>query len=83
MKNEEKTSRCKENSKMIYYRKNDKHENPEMPFPEDFDILFCGDCGRFKKPKMIFRRIAVIFAVCTAVAGAVLVIRHNAKKAKV
>ena len=65
---------------MIYYRKN---TDSEMPLPEDFDILFCGDCGRFKKPKMIFRRIAVIFAVCTAVAGAVLVIRHNAKKAKV
>lgn len=68
---------------MIYYRKNDKHENPEMPLPEDFDILFFGDYGKSKKPKMIFRRIAVIFAVCTAVAGAVLVIRHNAKKPKV
>ena len=54
-----------------------------MPLPEDFDILFFGDCGKSKKPKMIFRRIAVIFAVCTAVAGAVLVIRHNAKKPKV
>ena len=68
---------------MIYYRKNEKHENPKMPFPEDFDIQFFGDCEKFKKPKMIFRRIAVIFAVCTAVAGAVLVIRHNAKKPKV
>ena len=68
---------------MIYYRKNDKHENPGMPFPEDLDILFFGDCEKFKKPKRFFGRIAVIFAVCTAVAGAVLVIRHNAKKPKV
>ena len=68
---------------MIYYRKNEKPENSEMPFPEDFDILFFGDCEKSKKLKMIFRRIAVIFAVCTAVAGAVLIIRHNAKKTKV
>lgn len=68
---------------MIYYRKNDKHENPKMPFLEDFEILFFGDCEKSQKPKRIFRRIAVIFAVCTAVAGAVLVIRHNAKKTKV
>ncbi len=68
---------------MIYYRKNEKPENSDMPFPEDFDILFFGDCEKSQKPKMIFRHIAVIFAVCTAVAGAVLVIRHNAKKLKV
>lgn len=68
---------------MIYYRKNEKPENPEMPFPEDFDILCFGDCGKSKKTKIIFRHIAVNFAVCTAVAGAVLVIRHNAKKTKV
>ena len=68
---------------MIYNKKNEKPENPEKPFPEDFDILFFGDCGKFKKLKRFFRRIAVIFAVCTAVAGAVLVIRHNAKKPKV
>jgi hypothetical protein len=65
---------------MIYYRKN---TDPKMPLPEDFEILFFGDCGKFKKPKRFFRRIAVIFAVCTAVAGAVIVIRHNAKKPKV
>lgn len=68
---------------MIYYSKNEKPENSEMPFPEDFDILFFGDCEKFKKPKRFFGRIAVIFAVCTAVAGAVLVIRHNEKKPKV
>lgn len=65
---------------MIYYRKN---TDPEMPFPEDFDILFFGDCEKFKKPKRIFGHIAAIFALCTAVEGAVLVIRHNAKKLKV
>ena len=68
---------------MIYYRKNEKPENPEMPFPEDFEILFFGDCEKSQKLKRIFGRIAVIFTVCTAVAGAVLVIRHNAKKTKV
>ena len=68
---------------MIYYRKNDKHESPDMPFPEDLDILFFGDCGKFKKPKRFFGYIAVISAVCAAVAGTVLIIRHNAKKPKV
>lgn len=68
---------------MIYYRKNDKHENPEMPFPEDFDILFFGENGGRKKSKKTVKLIAVISAVCAAVAGAVFIIRHNAKKPKV
>ena len=65
---------------MIYYRKN---TDPEMPLPEDFDILFFGEnCGRRKSKKTV-KLIAVISAVCAAVAGAVLVIRHNVKKQKV
>lgn len=53
-----------------------------MPLPEDFDILFFGESGGRKKSKKTVKLIAVIFAVCTAVAGAVLVIRHNVKKRK-
>lgn len=64
---------------MIYYRKN---TDPEMPLPEDFDILFFGESGR-KKSKKTVKLIAVISAVCAAVAGAVFIIRHNAKKPKV
>ena len=81
MKNEEKTLRCKkENPKIIYYRKN---TDPEMPLPEDFDILFFGESGGRKKSKKTVKLIAVISAVCAVVAGAVLIIRHNAKKPKV
>ena len=81
MKNEEKTLRCKkENPEMIYYRKN---TDPEMPLPEDFDILFFGESGGRKKSKKTVKLIAVISAVCAAVAGAILIIRHNAKKPKV
>ena len=65
---------------MIYYRKNN---DPEMPFPEDFDILFLGESGGRKKSKKTVKLIAVISAVCAAVAGTVLIIRHNAKKPKV
>lgn len=65
---------------MIYYRKN---TDPEMPLPEDFDILFFGESGGRKKSKKTVKLIAVISAVCAAVAGVVLVIRHNAKKPKV
>ena len=65
---------------MIYYRKN---TDPEMPLPEDFDILFFGENGGRKKFKKTVKLIAVISAVCAAVAVAVLVIRHNAKKTKV
>lgn len=65
---------------MIYYRKN---TDPEMPLPEDFDILFFGESGGRRKTKKSVKFIAVISAVCAAVAGAVLVIRHNAKKTKV
>ena len=64
---------------MIYYRKN---TDSEMPLPEDFDIRFFGESGGRKKSKKTVKLIAVIFAVCTAVAGAVLVIRHNVKKRK-
>ena len=65
---------------MIYYRKN---TDPEMPLPEDFDILFFGEnCGRRKSKKTV-KLIAVISAVCAAVAGTVLIIRRNAKKPKV
>ena len=63
---------------MIYYRKN---TDPEMPLPEDFDILFFGESGGRKKKTV--KLIAVISAVCAAVAGAVLIIRHNVKKLKV
>lgn len=63
---------------MIYYRKN---TDPEMPLPEDFDILFFGENGGRKKKTV--KLIAVISAVCTAVAGTVLIIRHNVKKPKV
>ena len=63
---------------MIYYRKN---TDPEMPLPEDFDILFFGESGGRKKKTV--KLIAVISAVCAAVAGTVLIIRHNAKKPKV
>ena len=65
---------------MIYYRKNN---DPEMPLPEYFDILFFGENGGRKKSKKTFKFIAVISAVCAAVAGTVLIIRHNAKKSKV
>ncbi len=65
---------------MIYYRKN---TDPEMPLPEDFDILFFGENGGRKKSKKTVKLIAVISAVCAAVAGTVLIIRRNAKKPKV
>ena len=65
---------------MIYYRKSN---DPVMPLPEDFDILFFGENGGRKKSKKTVKLIAVISAVCAAVAGAVLIIRHNAKKPKV
>ena len=65
---------------MIYYRKN---TDPEMPLPEDFDILFFGENGGRKKSKKTVKLIAVISAVCAAVAGTVLIIRHNVKKPKV
>lgn len=65
---------------MIYYRKNN---DPEMPLPEDFDILFFGENGGRKKSKKTGKLIAVISAVCAAVAVAVLFIRRNAKKPKV
>ena len=54
-----------------------------MPLPEDFDILFFGESGGRKKSKKTVKLIAVISAVCAAVAGTVLIIRHNAKKPKV
>mgnify|MGYP004658438289 FL=1 len=63
---------------MIYYRKN---TDSEMPLPEDFDILFFGESGGRKKKTV--KLIAVISAVCAAVAGAVFIIRRNAKKPKV
>lgn len=63
---------------MIYYRKN---TDPEMPLPEDFDILFFGESGGRKKKTV--KLIAVISALCAAVAGTVLIIRRNAKKPKV
>ena len=65
---------------MIYYRKN---TDPVMPFPEDFDILFFGENGGRKKYKKTVKLITVISAVCAAMAGAVLIIRHNVKKPKV
>lgn len=33
---------------MIYYRKN---TDPEMPLPEDFDILFFGESGGRRNPR--------------------------------
>ena len=65
---------------MIYYRKSN---DPVMPLPEDFDILFFGESGGRKKSKKTVKLIAVISAVCAAVAGTVLIIRRNAKKPKV
>ena len=65
---------------MIYYRKN---TDPEMPLPEDFDILFFGENGGRRKSKKTVKLIAVISAVCMVVTGTVLIIRHNAKKPKV
>ena len=65
---------------MIYYRKN---TDPEMPLPEDFDILFFGESDGRRKSKKTIKLIAVISAVCAAMAGAVLIIRHNVKKLKV
>lgn len=41
---------------MIYYRKN---TDPEMPLPEDFDILFFGESGGRKKSKKTVKLIAV------------------------
>lgn len=64
---------------MIYYRKN---TDSEMPLPEDFDILFFGESGGRKKAKKTVKLIAVISAVCAAVAGTVLIIRRNAKSRK-
>lgn len=68
---------------MIYYRRNENHEKVEMPLSEDFDILFFGESGGRRKSKKAVKLIAVISAVCAAVAGTVLIIRHNAKKPKV
>lgn len=65
---------------MNYYRKN---TDPEMPFSEDFDILFFGEGGGRKKSKKTVKLITVISAVCAAMAGTVLIIRYNAKKPKV
>lgn len=65
---------------MIYYRKN---TDPEMPLLEDFDILFFGESGGRRKSKKTIKLIAVISAVCAAVAGTIFIIRHNAKKPKV
>lgn len=65
---------------MIYYRKNN---DTVMPLPEDIDILFFGESGGRKKSKKTVKLIAVISAVCAAVAGTVFIIRHNAKKPKV
>ena len=65
---------------MIYYRKSN---DPVMPLPEDFDILFFGKNGGRKKSKKTVKLIAVISAVCAAVAGTIFIIRHNAKKPKV
>lgn len=65
---------------MIYYRKNN---DTVMPLPEDFDILFFGESGGRRKSKKTVKLIAVISAVCAAVAGTVLIIRRNAKKPKV
>ena len=65
---------------MIYYRKNTE---PEMPLSEDFDILFFGESGGRKKSKKTVKLIAVISVVCAAVAGTVLIIRHNVKNPKV
>ena len=65
---------------MIYYRKN---TDSEMSLPEDFDILFFGESGGRRKSKKTVKLIAVISAVCAAVAGTVLIIRRNAKKPKV
>lgn len=42
---------------MIYYRKN---TDPEMPLPEDFDILFFGESGGRRKSKKTIKLIAVI-----------------------
>lgn len=65
---------------MIYYRKSN---DPVMPLSEDFDILFFGENGGRKKSKKTVKLIAVISAVCAAVAGTVLIIRRNVKKPKV
>ena len=65
---------------MIYYRKSN---DPVMPLPEDFDILFFGESGGRRKSKKTVKLIAVISAVCAAVAGTVLIIRRSAKKPKV
>ena len=54
-----------------------------MPLPEDFDILFFGESGGRRKSKKTIKLIAVIPAVCAAVAGTIFIIRHNAKKLKV
>lgn len=65
---------------MIYYRKSN---DSVMPLSEDFNILFFGESGGRRKSKKTVKLIAVISAVCAAVAGTVLIIRHNAKKPKV
>lgn len=65
---------------MIYYRKN---ADPEMPLPEDFDILFFGENDGRKKSKKTVKLIAVISAVGAVATGAIFIIRHNVKKPKV
>lgn len=65
---------------MIYYKKSN---DPVMPLPEDFDILFFGENGGRKESKKTVKLIAVISAVCAAVAGTVFIIRRNVKKPKV
>ena len=65
---------------MIYYRKSN---DSVMPLSEDFNILFFGESGGRRKSKKTVKLIAVISAVCAAVAGTVFIIRRNVKKPKV
>ena len=65
---------------MIYYRKN---TDPEMPLPEDFDILFFGESGGRKKPKFIGRSSFKTWLYAIGRNLAVDYIRRNAKKPKV
>ena len=62
---------------MIYYRKN---TDPEMPLPEDFDILFFGESGGRRKSKKTIKLIAVISAVCAAVRFLLSVTMRKSRK---
>lgn len=73
---------------MVYFKKNENQTEDvffDFDVPELEGIFIIGDLEgdeKMKKRKMAGKVIAVISAACAAVAGAVFVIGHFAKKQK-